>query len=152
MGSSFHGLRRALKTVGQEAAEHAENTLILHPKLPIPQVAEEAVKSLDPELRSELVEILLPEHFDKLIRAARRKNAPPKPDPLPGFEHLPLKIRGRTKLKPIEWVTYTDMERYVIRLGRASKETERYKEAVKLRDRLKRRKGGAKAGEIFGLL
>jgi hypothetical protein len=149
MSADFSVLKRALKTVATEAAEHAENTLILHPDLPIAQVAAEAVKTQDAELREELSEILFREHYIKLVRAARRKQASPKEKPLPGFEHLPSKIQGRRKVKPIELATYWDMRLYVNRLGRASKETEKYKEAVKLRDRLKRRKGGTKAGDLF---
>jgi hypothetical protein len=152
MSADFSVLKRALKTVAQEAAEHAENTLILHADLPIAAVATEAVKSLDADLRAELVEILLPEHFIKLVRIARRKQSAPKPRPLPGFEHLPIRIQGRKKIKPIQLVTWVDMEFYVRHLSRQSRETEKYKEAVKLRDRLKRRKGGAKAGDLFGLL
>jgi len=149
MESSIGILKRALKTVTQEAAEHAENTLILHPDLPVAQIGEEAAKTCDPELRGELAEILLREYFTKVARLGRRKQSPPKTERLPGCEHLPLKIQGKTKLKPQELVTYTDMRIYVERLGRASKETERYKEAVKLRDRLKRRKHGTKAGDLF---
>lgn len=142
-------LHRSLPEVAAEAAEHAENTLILHSDLPIPQVASHAVASLDAELRAELATILLAEHFIRLVRTARRKQLPVKQHPLPGFDHLPLKIRGRTKLKPIELATYEDMRLYVQRLGAAYRQTEKYKEAVRLRDRLKRRKHGVKAEDLF---
>lgn len=67
--------------------------LILNPKMPAIQLADVLMRESDPDLARALAEILTRKLYVTTILAERRKRSIVAQTRLPGFEHLPLKIR-----------------------------------------------------------
>lgn len=105
----------------------------------------------------DFIEKFLRRFFFRSLSAARQKEARAKhlQYKLPGFESLPLRIRGmRNKTAELIDATYKDVSEWVKRLRAQKRNDPRMKEAKALLEKMRvasRKRRGITVAEVFGL-
>ncbi len=149
----------------QDALKHVKdavaNALILHPDMPAIHLAEVLMKDEEPEVGEQLSEILKRDFYVRAVLADRRARAAANRAQaiLPGFEHLPLRIRtpkgARVRLMD---ANYTAVKSYYWSLMASHTSRKRndpkIKEAKKLLETMRKRsrtERGITVREVFVL-
>jgi hypothetical protein len=129
-----------------DAEKAIENALILSPDVPTIQLAERLAK--DAMAFPDFIYGILYAFFFRSLNAARKKGvkAASEQYQLPGFEHLPLRIRG-TRNREVDLLdaTYKGVKEWIKHLNAQRRNDPRMKEAKalleKMREASKRQRG-----------